>query len=536
MGRDSNSRAWRIGACAIALALCLGLLPGMPSSRPVAAQADELSQREFRNLVQDAQDADDPVFGPEDGELEHDPDRVSFAPSDVELADFLAIVTFQNPYAGSRQQFDYGIQFRSHNDAGEARFLRFIVISDGTWGITDGTEDVVDTGLYEDLDDSRRGENELILYAEGDIVHLGINGDYVASVEVPFDDAGDVAVGTSFLSDSFEEGAVTGFTDFAVWELDNGRSDTRRTPTPADEETPDVEGTEYESETYGYTLTYDDSWNVETDTSRRGVDTLELDNGVSSLQIIGTESDQTPTECVDALIDSLESDDSLSDITIALDEEDNELRDDSDEEAFVVLQVTVETDAGASDLTMYYTCIVIAKGESMLEITHIAESEDYNAEIENRAAVLGTLSIDGRSTDSGRRTPTPDQDAEPTADATDEELPEGSVTFFLQPTVDEGLLAFGTLIPNGRRTDVSLIVLPVDADVEYVVTINSGTCRRPGPTEFEVGTVSQAGLLDETVNARVEDLSSGDLIMIVSDGGDPDATIACGVLEPLPEE
>jgi hypothetical protein len=533
MGNGLKSQAWRVVTCAIVLALSLGLLPGLLSSTPVAAQADELTQREFRTLVEDAQEADDPVFGPEDGELEHDPDRVSLTPSGVDVSDFLVSVTFQNPYAGSRQQFDYGIQFRSQNESGDARFLRFIVISDGTWGLTDGVEDIVDTGQYDDLDDSRRGENELIVYADGDVVHLGINGDYVTSLEVSLDDPGDIAVGTSFLSDSFEEGAVTEFTDFAIWELEGRSSDTRRTP--EDEETPEVEGTEYESATYGYTLTYDDSWDVETDTSRRRVDTLELDNGTSSLQIIGSESDQTPTECVDDLIDNLESDDTLTDVTVALDEDDNELRGDSDEEAFVVLQVTVETEAGPSELTMFYTCIAIVEGESMLEITHLATSEDYNDEVENRAAVLDTLSIDGRTSDSGRRTPEPD-DEEPTAEATESELPEGSVTVLLETTESDGPLVFGSLVPDGDQTEVSLIILPADPGVEYAVTINSGTCRRPGATEFEIGTPSPEGYLSEVVDAAVEDLSNGDFILLVTEGGDPDATIACGVIEPLPED
>jgi hypothetical protein len=38
------------------------------------------------------------------------------------------------------------------------------------------------------------------------------------------------------------------------------------------------------------------------------------------------------------------------------------------------------------------------------------------------------------------------------------------------------------------------------------------------------------------VDAPVEDLSSGDFIMMVTDGGDPDAAIACGVIEPIAEE
>jgi len=186
MRTGSSSRAWRALTSVIILALCLGIAPGLLAPSQTAAQADKLTQRQFDNLVQDAE-AEDPVFGPEDGELEHDPDRVSLEPADLEISDFLATVTFQNPYAATRTQFDYGIQFRSASTKKTTQYLRFLVLSDGTWGITDSDQNVIVNGTYDDLDDSRRGENALTVYAEGDLVHVAINGDYVGSAEVDID-------------------------------------------------------------------------------------------------------------------------------------------------------------------------------------------------------------------------------------------------------------------------------------------------------------------------------------------------------------
>jgi hypothetical protein len=506
----------------IALTLVLSVLPGWLAPTAVGAQADELSQREFENLVEDAQDADDPVFGPADGELELEEELVVIDDSDVELANFLVTATFQNPYAGSRQQFDYGVIFRRHQDRFDVKSLAFVVVNDGTWGILDSVDGVVDEGTFNDLDDSRRGENTLTIYAEDEVVHLGINGEYVGSVEVPYADEGGIAVGSGFLIDSFQDGGVTGFTDFAIWDLSGSPIDSETTNPPSE-----VEGAVYESPTYGYSLTYDDTWDVTTDTSRRGVDTLELDNGISSLQFIGTESNENPTECVDSLIDGLESDDSLTDVTVALDEDDTELRGETADGAFVVLQVTVDTEAGPSELTMFYTCVPIVEDESMLEVTHIAASEDYNDEVENRVAVLDTLDVGGSST-SGRD--------EPTADASEDALPAGSVTVILQTEAEDGPLVFGTLVPDGDQTEVSLIMLPVGPNDDYEVTVNSGTCRRPGATEFEVGALDQDGYVTEVLDIPVEDLSGGDFIMLITEGGDPDATIACGIIEPIADE
>ena len=352
----------------------------------------------------------------------------------------------------------------------------------------------------------------------------------MASVEVPFDDSGDIAVGTSFLTDSFQEGAVTGYTNFTVWELGGGLGQAKKTPTPAEDKTPVVEGTTYQSPTYGYSVTYDDSWTAK-ESSRRGTDTIELDNGSSSIQLAGTASNETPQECVNGLIDSLQSDSTISDVTIAVDDNDEEMRGEIDNGEYAVLQVTVEGDQGPANLTMYYSCLPIVEGESMLTITHVADSADYNDEIESRAAVLDTLSIEGGST-GPQRTPT----AEPTAEGTASELPAGSVTFTLEATEQNGPFVFGTLVPNRNRTDVSVIVLPVETRIDYVVTINSGTCRRPGSTEFALGSADTVGLLDATVNAPVDELSNGDYIMVIADGGNMDAIIACGPLTPIDEQ
>jgi hypothetical protein len=534
MRNGSRSRAWRWLTSVIALAIGLGMLPGLLAPAPAAAQAEEITQREFANLIDDAQ-ADDPAFGPEEGELELDPEAVAFSGADLEISDFLAVATFQNPYAGTRQQFDYGIQFRSSGSGRSVQYVRFIVLSDGTWGVVEGTDNVLQTGTYEDLDNSRRGENELTVYAEGSVAHVGINGDYVGSAELPFDDAGDVYVGSAYLPDSYQDGAVTGFTDFTVWELGGGSSKPgkKKTPTPAEEDTPVVEGTTYESPTYGYTLVYDDTWEAK-ESSRRGTDTIELSNGVSTIGISGTKSTDTPTECVDALIDGFESDDSITDVTVAVDENDDEMRGEIDGGEFVVLQTTVDGDNGPADLTVYYSCIPIVEGESMLGITHVTAAADYNDEVENRVTLLDTLSIDGSSTKpstGGKKTPTPESTAT-------SELPEGSVTFYLESVEENGPIVFGTLIPARAKTDVSVLILAFEqgASPVFEVTIHEGTCRRPGPATFELGTSDDVGLLDATVNLPVEDLSNGDYVMLVSEDGTADTAVACGPLVQIEED
>jgi hypothetical protein len=599
MGNGLRERSWRMVATALAILLALGAFPGPATTGIASAQDDELSQRDFEDLVEAAQE-DDPAFGPEDGELVHDPELVTLSYADITAADFLATAVFSNPYAGSRDQFDYGLQFRIVDGDDGVLYLRFIVLSTLDWAITNSDGDIVVQGVYEDLDISRRGENELMVYAEGDTLHLGINGDYVGSTTVDNEEEGEIAVGTAFFGDSFQEDAASEFFEFTVWELGGsdggddplGRRDDQPAPEddeeeptateedgdeppaseddeptateePEDEPTPteeaaDVEGTRYESPTYGYTFVYDETWEERTESSEEGVDLVEITNGPSSIQFYGFPTDETPTECIDAIIANLEDNSSVESVQIALDEDDQEMRGDSETQAFVVLNVIYTASEGDTvDFGAYYACYQLDDGEAILQVTHLALIEDYNDEIENRAAVLDTLEIDGElvsendvePTPSDEETVTPADDDETVTPSDDEEtvtptddeptptddLPEGSVAIYLEATTDANTSVIGTMAPAGARAEVVLFVLLAEAGVDYVVTVNTGTCANPGPVEHEVGSVDSSGLVEETVDAPVEELSNGDYIMVLAAADAPDEPVACGNLADLVE-
>jgi hypothetical protein len=424
------------------LALCLGLLSALVAPGMAAAQADGLTQREFDRLIDDVT-AEDPLYGPEEGELEHDPELVSLAPAeDVELDDLVATATFQNPYAGSRQQFDYGIQFRSTTDKkGNASYLRFILMSDGTWGITNN-EEVVFSDTYDGIDDSRSGENTLTLYAEGGLVHAAINGDYVGSVEVDIDGAGRVAVGTAFFGDSVREGSVTGYTDFSIWELggsstssgksgsDKGNSgslgrkdDTKSTDksskddsstkdsgskqdttkdsgTTKDTGSKKPKGTTYESPTYGYTLNYDKSWESKGDSSSSGIDSLVISEENSELKIYGIPAGQSAADCRDALITVYSKTLEDSGITAKFDNAGDGTIEAGNRQGaeWMNVLVTLETDQGSANIVVYFECGPVDGSDYMVGVQHTIFAE-MEASIEKRDAVISTLAQAGAAPD-----------------------------------------------------------------------------------------------------------------------------------------
>jgi len=227
-------------------------------------------------------------------------------------------------------------------------------------------------------------------------------------------------------------------------------------------------------------------------------------------------------------------------VEIALDENDEELRGDGDTEAYVVLNVTYTSESGDEvDFGAYYTCLQLVEGESMLQVTHLAEIDEYNDEIENRAAVLDTLELDpdgGSIEDDDDPTPS-DDDVTPAADDSTptDDLPEGSVAIYLGAQTSANTSVIGTVAPAGEGSEIVLFVLLREADADYIVSINSGTCTNPGAIEYEVGSVDADGLLDETIDASVEELTNGDYIMVLSLDGATGEAVSCGNLADLAE-
>ncbi|MCB9420656.1 MAG: protein kinase [Ardenticatenaceae bacterium] len=158
-----------------------------------------------------------PLFGPLNGEMPHIEDEfLESYYADPSPADFIASVTFTNPFVGA---WDYGYIFRQSEADSE---MRLVVHSDGFWNLNDrnGEEDVfvAEGDIAGLLDISEGGQNELILAALGGQGYFFLNGRFIATLDLSSrTEAGDLAVATGFYTDSERPGASTTFTDFTIW-------------------------------------------------------------------------------------------------------------------------------------------------------------------------------------------------------------------------------------------------------------------------------------------------------------------------------
>jgi hypothetical protein len=219
----------RVKRFVVLLLLAVFLAPSFGHTHAFAAQlGPELpGQDEFDEIVDDFIQ-DEPLYGPRSTDLAHDPSTIAFYRTYAQTADFLLAATFGNPYDGDDHKFDFGVRVRTHRDYLDPTFLQFNIDSEGVWWLEDGLQSdfrdadahLLDSGSIKEVDSSAHGSNDLTVYLVGDVIAVAVNGDLISSVEVPFDDLGDILIGTGFYDETWQKGAVTEVEDITVWSLE----------------------------------------------------------------------------------------------------------------------------------------------------------------------------------------------------------------------------------------------------------------------------------------------------------------------------
>ncbi|MCA9955693.1 MAG: hypothetical protein KC434_13280, partial [Anaerolineales bacterium] len=161
----------------------------------------------------------EPVYGPNDGELVHViDDLIKLETAEVDVLNFLAEVTFVNPFAASVNNWDYGFSFRTN---GSYKYW-LVVESEGDWALADrqgsaDNETTVDEGNLDILNLGAGETNTLRLIAMGDRGYFFVNDEFIDSLDLSSNlDSGEVEAITAYYFDHEIEGEATGFVDFTV--------------------------------------------------------------------------------------------------------------------------------------------------------------------------------------------------------------------------------------------------------------------------------------------------------------------------------
>jgi hypothetical protein len=167
------------------------------------------------------------------------------------------------------------------------------------------------------------------------------------------------------------------------------------TPTPAPTSAAGgVEGNTYTSPTYGYSLTWDSSWSVVSDTSDGVDDQLHLSNGDSDLYISGFGNyPNNPQECVDSIVAQFPNNPGWSRVQplpgfqVSLIPGAEQLR------ASDAYSFHYAADGTSSDYVEYVECRALTPGQAILVIVHIASLADYQREVGPVQALLDRIAL-----------------------------------------------------------------------------------------------------------------------------------------------
>jgi len=301
---------------------------------------------------------------------------------------------------------------------------------------------------------------------------------------------------------------------------------------------PNVVGDTYTSPTFGYSLTWDDTYEVEIDQSESSVDYLRVTNGTITVDLFAAVGDNSPAECIDELLLFYENDPLYSDVQFVTDAQDQPLTTTGDGFATTLISfTTVDDDGVESEQFDYFTCTLLEEQGAVLVFEIFTSPSEFVLQSEAISALQEGLLLPGSS---GTEPPVVLEQTPvvgPTAAAV-----EGTVvpppieealtaTFLLAPIGESGVQGTGTL--EGQARQVTLTAIVIGGTPGDLVTIHRGSCDSINPIDepdYIAGELDESGLLREDVPVRLTVLVTGDAysVVIYSGGDDFSMPLACG--------
>jgi plastocyanin len=169
---------------------------------------------------------------------------------------------------------------------------------------------------------------------------------------------------------------------------------TEATPTPATTTTPP---TTYVSPTYGYAISYNNTWDVSQEISNNDRDTLILTNGVSYVAFNGAPDTfgGDVADCVSALLQERTSDPNAFNVEVALGPDGEPLVGGTQATgAYAVFNHDYRFSSGVVPYTLYVGCVPLVPGESVLGVVQNSPAADFESQVGPREGLIRGLVLD----------------------------------------------------------------------------------------------------------------------------------------------
>ncbi len=533
--------------------------------QPTAVAGDPASI--FQQYV--AMEATQPkAFGPANGVMLHDPQKVTFEPTGVTVTDFGVHIECAAPRAAS-ELWDCGLAFR---DTKSANHYRLGVVSDGQWFLSIGNQDSLQKGGGLTIGPNVGDVVSIDLIVLGNTGYLGVNGAFVSTLDLSqIPGPGTVEGVIGFFNETYVAGGQTPYQNFYVVSFDQGgttpvESPVVETPTSAPTvalppvETPTVVvglptetpgagtgssavvGNTYTSPTFGYQLTWDSTWSVTNESSQNNFDVLRLTNNTVVTDLYSGASTMGLEECITSLVDYYQGNASYSNIVLQSFADGQQIITQGNV-AIATMTFDYQDESGAVNSTFdSVICVSMPAQGALLTMESYIPADQVDQQEAAVAALQAGLVVDGAPvalpTFPANGSPT-EVSVVPTESAVSvSETPvvvptvpsSSSASVMLAPVGGSNVSGIGQITGQARTVNLSVIVS--NAEPGSAVGIAHGTCvDLAGVLEpdYYVGDTTETGIVQGSVPVSLSVLlTRGPYSVVIYGPGDGAAMVACG--------
>lgn len=202
------------GAVGRVLLVILALTLAAPAIATLPAVAAQDDASRFAELLA-ARAASASLAGPLFGELVKGDGFSVTTGAGLSVEDFSARATFVNPATGTETPWDFGFTFHRSGEAAQ----QVLIDSPGLWHYSPFPEGTLESGFVPDFDAAPGGADAVDLIVDGDSALLGVNGEFLTSIELPPAIPSDVQIGSGYFTAATVDGRAIPYRDFEVWAL-----------------------------------------------------------------------------------------------------------------------------------------------------------------------------------------------------------------------------------------------------------------------------------------------------------------------------
>ncbi len=353
------------------------------------------------------------VFGPVDDALIHGAESVTFYRTDITVTDFVARVECIAPQTEPDGFWDCGFVFR---DTRSPDHFRVVYVSDGYWFQSIGSNEPLLSGTDAPAARTPGAKVTLNLIVIGNEGYFGVNDQFVSKLDLSdLPGPGMIDLASAFFNDTYIEGGSVDFDDLIVWSLDDSAtapiatatesslvqpsptsqepvptptatSDSPVLPVPTESAASGVDGTTYVSPTYGYSLSWNNSWSVDEDRSDGITDYLGLSSSAVFADLMGEPFDPTAGSCFEQVVAYYEDNPNYTEVQFATDSASTS-PEMWDETGILTMTFTNPESSVATEVANYASCSVIQGGAATVSLEQFVAVVDFR----NQVALMDEL-------------------------------------------------------------------------------------------------------------------------------------------------